>query len=138
MAARNMRHSFRNVKTTPRRSTMNTPTLEYRANGEFKGATGREAVDIYAAAVIASGIGLYVKTGGRMRASRNYTPPNMLAKATEITGQKFKGRNNLEKLAAAETALRLWITEAKTKVLHVQDEPFGEPRGAGSPGWVRP
>ena len=50
--------------------------------------SGRAAVDVFRAKTIASALRLYAKTG--MKMNRAYTPTNMLAAASEITGTKFK------------------------------------------------
>lgn len=95
-----------------------TDSITYTADGHARSFVGLSAVNIYAAASLVGAIKLYLKSGIRM--SRMHTPGNMLAKATEITGQAFKGRPHA-KLEAAETALRLWLTEAKLKVLHINE-----------------
>lgn len=56
----------------------------------------------FQAIVIASALELYAATG--MKANSAYTPRNMMAAATRITGQKFKPRDYL---GAAE-ALRAY------------------------------
>ena len=77
-----------------------------------KGGTsfvGPDAVQLFAAATIRSAMVLYIATG--MKASRTYTPKNMLAAASRITGKPYKrGRGGL-KLAAAD--LQLWIDAMK-------------------------
>lgn len=60
--------------------------------------SGRDAVEVFRARTIASALRLYAKTG--MKANRAYTPSNMLAAATQITGQKFK-RGQYEQAAQA-------------------------------------
>lgn len=64
--------------------------------------TGK-GVGVYAATVIASALRLYARTG--IKVNRAYTPSAMLAKATEITGQTFRGR---DKYMNAADALRQW------------------------------
>ncbi len=49
---------------------------------------GPLAVNVYRATVIASALRLYAQTG--MKANRAYTPSNMLAAATQITGKTYK------------------------------------------------
>lgn len=61
---------------------------------------GRAAVEVFRAKTIASALRLYAKTG--IKANRMYTPTNMLAAATQITGQKFK-RGQFEQAAQALT-----------------------------------
>lgn len=53
--------------------------------------SGPSAMDVYAAKVIASGLRLYAKTG--MKPNAHYTPKNMMAAATRITGKTFKARD---------------------------------------------
>lgn len=50
--------------------------------------TGPEQVGTYVMVVLKSAISLYMNTG--MKANRAYTPTNMLRKAGEITGKKYK------------------------------------------------
>lgn len=60
------------------------------------------AVNVYVALTLASALKLYAKTG--MKANRAYTPKNMIAKASQITGKKFKARDYL----GAAAALKEW------------------------------
>ena len=50
--------------------------------------SGRDAVEVFRAKTLASALRLYAKTG--MKPNRMYTPTNMLAAASQITGTKFK------------------------------------------------
>jgi hypothetical protein len=63
-------------------------------------------VQVYRAAVIKSGLKLYLKTG--MKPNRAYTPSAMMRVASEITGKKFKARD----YAGAVAALEDWIAAA--------------------------
>lgn len=65
--------------------------------------SGEAGVNTYVAVVLKSAIKLYAKTG--IKANRAYTPTNMLAKAGEITGKKFK-RGQFD---AAVEALDEWL-----------------------------
>lgn len=65
--------------------------------------TGKAGVDTFIAISLKSGLSLYAKTG--MRPNRMWTPKAMMAKASEITGQKFKARD----YAGAIEALGTWI-----------------------------
>ena len=71
---------------------------------------GREAVNIYAAIVLKSGIGLYAKCG--IRPNRHYTPTRMLAAAGAITGKKYKRGQ----YAQAVADLQEWIDTNRPKV----------------------
>lgn len=62
--------------------------------------SGRAAVDVFRAKTLATALRLYAKTG--MKVNRAYTPTNMLATATAITGEKFK-RGQFEQAAEALT-----------------------------------
>jgi len=64
-------------------------------------------VNIFRAAVMASGLRLYAKTG--MKPNRAYTPTAMMRAASEITGRKFQARAYM----AAAVALDDWINAAK-------------------------
>lgn len=57
-------------------------------------------VNAYVALTVARALDLYAKTG--MKVNRAYTPKNMMATATKLTGQKFKARD----YAGASKALR--------------------------------
>jgi len=75
-----------------------------------KGSTmiyGPDGIAFYRAAAIASALRFYAKTG--MKINRAYTPTNMFAAATEITGKTFKRGQYLE---AAE-ALTAWAQTMK-------------------------
>lgn len=60
-------------------------------------------VELQQALIIKHAISFYAKTG--MKVNTAYTPKNMLAAATRITGQKFKPRG----YAAAVEALEAWL-----------------------------
>ena len=49
---------------------------------------GKDAVNFYAATVLASALRMYAKH--RIKVNRAYTPKNMLAAATRITGLPYK------------------------------------------------
>lgn len=68
--------------------------------------SGPAAVSVYQAAVVKSALKLYAKTG--MKANRAYTPKNMMATASAITGKKFKARD----YEGAIKALEEWIEAA--------------------------
>lgn len=52
---------------------------------------GSEQVNVFRAIAIKHALLLYARTG--MKANRMYTPKNMIAAASQITGQKFKPRD---------------------------------------------
>ena len=62
--------------------------------------SGRDAVEVFRAKTLASALRLYAKTG--MKPNRMYTPTNMLAAASQITGTKFK-RGQFEEAAKSLT-----------------------------------
>ena len=64
--------------------------------------SGEAAVQVFRAKTLATALKLYAKTG--MKVNRAYTPTNMLATATAITGTKFKRGQYTE----AATALTEW------------------------------
>lgn len=49
---------------------------------------GEKEVNTYVLVVLKAAIKLYINTG--MKANRAYTPKNMLVKAAEFTGKKYK------------------------------------------------
>ena len=55
---------------------------------------------IFRAVVVAKALRLYAATG--IKANRAYTPKNMRAVATEVTGLKFKARDYLGAAKALE------------------------------------
>lgn len=70
---------------------------------------GPDATRLYAASVLRSAIRLYVHTG--MKANRAYTPSNMLAAASKISGESYpRGKAGL-RLAYAD--LTAWIEAMK-------------------------
>lgn len=79
------------------------------------------AVNVFGAAVIASALRLYARTG--IKANRAYTPKNMMAMATKITGKKFKARDYF----GAADAIDAWKAQymADPDKLSVQVDSFG-------------
>jgi hypothetical protein len=67
-----------------------TGGLGYREGGEASSFTG-SGVDVMRAAVIASGLRFYAKTG--MKPNRAYTPRAMIEAAQSMTGRKYKARD---------------------------------------------
>jgi hypothetical protein len=67
--------------------------------------TGKAGVSTFRAIAIKGAIKLYRDTG--IKASRNYTPKNMIAAASEITGKVLKPRD----YTGAIEALEAWIKE---------------------------
>jgi len=65
--------------------------------------SGRDEVNTYVAITLKHGLKLYAKTG--MKPNRAWTPTRMLAKATELTGKKYKRGAYLEAAADLETLL---------------------------------
>lgn len=78
---------------------------------------GPDATKLFAAMSVRSGINLYLKTG--LKPSRAYTPTNMSAFVSNITGKTYKrGKGGLAQAAAD---LGLWI-EAMKCAMPVEDE----------------
>lgn len=88
--------------------------IDIRENGGAS-FSGPDAVNVYAATVLASALKMYARSG--MKASRFHTPKNMLAKASELTGKKYKGRDYL---AVAEDLLA-WA-HSKAVTIHAEDD----------------
>lgn len=101
------------------------PRITYDKNGDARSFTGREAVDVFAMAVIASGLRLYAKT--RMQPNRAYTPTAMLRAAERHTGRKFKRGQYLE--AAEALSARVQSEKARIAALgeRWKGAPFYEP-----------
>lgn len=67
-------------------------TITYNEQGQATSFTG-EGVNVFAMAVIASGLRLYASTG--IRPNKAYTPKAMMAAAERYTGMRFKARDYL-------------------------------------------
>jgi len=65
--------------------------------------SGTAGVNTFRAITLKSGLALYAKTG--MKPNRMWSPKNMMALASEITGKKFKARD----YQGAVDALAQWI-----------------------------
>ena len=87
-----------------------TATITTTSDGDIV-CSGRAAVEVFRAKSIATALRLYAKTGIKM--SRGYTPTNMLAAATQITGEKFKRGQYQE---AAEALMKWAAVEIGTTV----------------------
>ena len=79
--------------------------IEYDAHGNARSFVGRAAVDVFAMAVLASGLRLYARTG--MKPNRAYTPSAMMRAAAVHTGQKFSARDYLGAAAALEARVQI-------------------------------
>lgn len=78
---------------------------------------GPDATKLFAAITVRSGINLYLKTG--LKPSRAYTPTNMSAFVSNITGKTYKrGKGGLAQAAAD---LGLWIEAMKCAMPVVDD-----------------
>jgi len=71
---------------------------------------GHDAVQLYRAIALRSGIALYSRTG--MKPNRAWTPTAMLATAGSITGRTYK-RGQFQQ---AFDDLEAWIVEAKRSI----------------------
>jgi len=65
--------------------------ITYDEQGNARSFSGPGAVDVFAMAVLASGLRMYAATG--MRPNRAYTPKAMMAAAARHTGLTFKARD---------------------------------------------
>lgn len=74
--------------------------------------SGAEAVSIYQATTLKVALSMYAKTG--MKVNRAYTPKNMLATASRITGKTYKGKGGQYFQAVHD--LELFIEQQKQKV----------------------
>lgn len=72
------------------------------------------AIDLYRVAVIRSAIRMYANCG--MIPTRGVRITDLMVEASQITGQTLKGKKDHQR---AIVALDQWLTEAKTKELHV-------------------
>lgn len=78
--------------------------ITYTEDGHAQSFVGPEAVNVFAMAVLASGLRLYAKTG--MKPNRMYTPKNMMAAAEQHLGKKFKARDYLGAADALEARVQ--------------------------------
>lgn len=89
--------------------------ITHHSNGAIS-ITGPKSMNLYRAAVLKAALTLYAKT--KMQATRNASPTQMLAIATEYTGKKYKrGQHDL---AAADMAM--WIETEKIAANIVEAE----------------
>lgn len=75
-------------------------SITYDDKGDARSFTGEGAVNVFAMAVIASGLRMYAKTG--MRPNRAYTPTNMMRAARGHLGDAAKGIGAREYLKMAD------------------------------------
>jgi len=73
---------------------------------------GPEAVDLFRAVALKSGISMYAKCG--MKPNSMWTPTNMLAAAGRLTGKKYKLSRSGYAKAIAD--LEAWIVEARREI----------------------
>jgi hypothetical protein len=76
-------------------------TCQTKGENDMTGivATGT-GVNLFVAVSLKHGLSLYAKTG--MKPNRMWTPKAMMAKASEITGKKFKARDYQGAIAALQ------------------------------------
>lgn len=68
------------------------------------------AINAYVALTVASALKLYARTG--IKANRAYTPKNMMAVATKVTGKKFAARDYM----GAHDALKEWAAQQSDSI----------------------
>lgn len=73
--------------------------------------TGEHGVGFFVATTLHHGLRLYANTG--MKPSRAWTPKAMMAKASEITGKRFRARDYL----GAADAVKEWAEAEKARAL---------------------
>lgn len=100
--------------------------IEQHASGGMS-FVGPDAVKVYQATVIASGLRLYAKCG--IKPNRAYTPSAMMAMATALKGGKFKARDYL---TAAE-ALTIWA-HSQAEAIHAHNAGRRAPCGCEEDG----
>jgi hypothetical protein len=92
-------------------------SITYNDKGNAVSFNGRGAVDVYRAAVIASALTVYARTG--MKVNRTYTPKNMVAAAREILGDRAKGVGARDYLKFA-TLLSAHVESEKARIASEQ------------------
>jgi hypothetical protein len=81
--------------------------VTYHQNGQAASFVGPDAVALFRAAAIRSGLLLYAKTG--LKPNRMWTPTAMLQAATAITGQKYRRGQH----AKAAEDIKVWCDAMK-------------------------
>lgn len=94
--------------------------IEYSKHGTTS-FVGKDAVSFYAAAVLASALKLYGEH--HIKANRAYTPKNMLAAATRITGKTYKRGAYLQ----ASEDVRQWAQTMKAALPQIVDPELNSP-----------
>lgn len=92
-----------------------TDGIHYNAKGDAVSFAGRDAVEVFAAAALASGLGLLAV--GIMPA-RGWTLKAALAKAKTYTGQTYKGKKDIPR---ARADLKVWIETMKSALPTTQE-----------------
>lgn len=88
---------------------MNDSHIEVDNSGRAAAFVGRDAVSTFAATAVIAGMRMFLATG--MLANRAYTPTNMRAFTTRITGKHYaRSRKGLE---AAMADLTKWRDEMR-------------------------
>ena len=91
---------------------MTDSSITYSKNGEATSFNGRDAVELYRVASIASAIRLYVKCG--MIPTRGVTITKMLAIASTYTGKTYKRGQGQQ----AVEDLNVWVQTMKAALPH--------------------
>lgn len=89
--------------------------ITYDRNGNAQSFSGEGGVNVFAMAVLASGLRLYAKTG--MRPNRAWTPTAMLRTAAAHTGQTFKRGEYLK----AADALSAKVQAEKARIAAMKE-----------------
>lgn len=97
-------HPINRMKGKPMKDT-----ITYNDQGQATSFTG-EGINVFAMAVIATGLRLYASTG--IRPNRAYTPKAMMAAAERYTGMRFKARDYI----AAADALTARLQALKASI----------------------
>ena len=98
--------------------------IRYDDNGDARVFAGREAVDVFAMAVIATALRFYVETG--VHVNRAYTPKAMMAAAARFTGRTFKARDYLG--AAEALSEKVQTEKARIAAQHNSNDEAERPR----------
>lgn len=87
---------------------MENSYIEYDQKGRGVAFVGKDAVNLYRAAMLASALKMYARSGIRM--TRGLSPTRMLQEAKGYTGKGYKRGEYLE--AAADVGV--WVETMKT------------------------
>jgi len=95
--------------------------IKTNKDGSATTFAGPDAVGLFRAATLWSGIGLYIASNGKIIPTRGLTISKMLAIATTYTGKPYKRTRAGQEQARAD--LKVWMDTMKAALPVIQDKP---------------